>query len=174
MRENDIFTFCRLRWHLRQKICFQIYVTVPNVIVEFNNLSKSGPWSEIRQSYLEIFQFYCCNSDQNAISWKNRKIQKFRTWSFYIIRLRFLSFYIIFSQKMLKKLHIFKFWIFRFFHEFVFWPELQQKNWNISRCSWRILDQRPDLEWLLNSTILLGTVEYHFLSYKCVDKKFKL
>jgi hypothetical protein len=29
-----------------------------------------------RQSYLEKFQLFLYNSGQNAISWKNRKIQK--------------------------------------------------------------------------------------------------
>jgi hypothetical protein len=46
------------------------------------------------------------------------------------------------------------------FHEIALLPELQQKSWDISGCGSRILDQRPDLERLLNSTINFGTVNY--------------
>jgi hypothetical protein len=78
---------------------------------------------------------------------------------FFDIKQQFPSFYIIFSQKMLKKFHIFIFWIFRFFHEIAF---LLQKSWDISRCDWQIFNQRPDLERLLNSTIKFRTVTYSF------------
>ncbi len=37
-----------------------------------------------------------------------------------------------------------------------------KKRWDISGCGWRIFDQRPDLERLLNSTNKLGTVKYSF------------
>ncbi len=39
-------------------------------------------------------------------------------------------------------------------------PELRQKSWDISGGGWQILDQRPDLERLLNSAIEFGTVKY--------------
>ncbi len=49
---------------------------VPNYIVEFKNLSKSGLWSKFRQSYFEISQLFCQNLCKIAISSKSRGIQK--------------------------------------------------------------------------------------------------
>ncbi len=53
-------------------------------------------------------------------------------------------------------------WIFRFFffHEIPLFQELRQKIWDISGCGCWILDQRPDLERLLNSAIEFGTVKF--------------
>jgi hypothetical protein len=47
---------------------FKLYLTVPNSIVEFNNLSKSGLWSKIHQLHPEISQVFCRNSGKNVIS----------------------------------------------------------------------------------------------------------
>jgi hypothetical protein len=56
---EEIFTFCPLRGHFRQITCFETYVAVPNSIVEFYYLSKSGLWSKICQPHLEISQVFC-------------------------------------------------------------------------------------------------------------------
>ncbi len=49
---------------------------VPNSIVEFKNLSKSGLWSKFRQSYFEISQLFWLNLCKIAILRKSRGIQK--------------------------------------------------------------------------------------------------
>jgi hypothetical protein len=56
--------------------------------------------------------------------------------------------------------NIYFFWINRFFLEISFLPELRQKSWDISGSGWWILDQRPDLERLLNSTYGFGTYSF--------------
>ncbi len=104
--------------------------------------------------------------------------------------------YIIYSQYKIRNFNVyevaeilFKF----FFHEIAFLTELWQKGEDISGCDWWILDQRPDLERLLNSTITFEQLsviwkqihclklpevdrrwKFLLLSLKCVDKKCNL
>jgi hypothetical protein len=70
---------------LDNEFVFKLYLIVPNLIVECNNLSISGLWSKICQSHPEISQLFCRNSCKNAISWKIVKMIFFLNWKIYNI-----------------------------------------------------------------------------------------